>query len=78
MEQGAHRDRRGGRMSNPLNRIRITVEIQCDECHGEGDLPDPDGQNPNENTCSFCDGTGYAEMKMPLLHLKNLLDGGTL
>lgn len=55
--------------------IRIKVEVACDECKGSGAISNSEC---TEVDCSVCEGEGYSEIKMPLLHLKNLLEGGTL
>ncbi len=63
---------------NPLMRIKILVQVECDECKGSGAvLTDPENSD-QEVDCGVCDGTGHSEIKMPLLHIKNLLNGGTL
>lgn len=56
-------------MSNELKKFKVSVEIPCD-CQELTEAPNL--------TCELCKGEGFIVIKMPLLHLKNLLEGGSL
>lgn len=62
-------------MNKNVAKYKIIIEIPCTECSGDGEFV---LQNDDIRTCSDCDGTGYEELKITLLALKNLLDGGIL
>lgn len=58
----------------PLLDCKIIVEIHCPECDGTGLYK----QIQKDYRCSECDGTGHYQMRITLLSLKNLLEGGQL
>lgn len=66
--------------THELRSIRVVLEIPCNECEGRGTHQAPDSTSFVTKTmiCSDCDGTGYTQNKIPLLCLKNLLEGGSL
>jgi DnaJ-class molecular chaperone len=55
-------------------KYRIQIEVSCDQCDGQGEVPDPNGSLPIE--CLSCDGTGYQTAYISLGELKDLLDSG--
>jgi DnaJ-class molecular chaperone len=60
-------------------RIKIKIEIDCDECGGSGRVnvePYSEEQKIKTMLCSECDGVGYEEKLISIQDLKDLLSGG--
>jgi DnaJ-class molecular chaperone len=59
-------------------KARLTLEVACNECNGDGVFESSDASDIPNYICSECNGTGYSELKISLQRLKWLLDGDDL
>lgn len=65
-------------ITNELKKFKVAVEVPCSYCDGSGEVYKGEFDNAYQVECETCGGIGHMTIKMPLHHLKNILDGGEL
>lgn len=63
-----------------MEKAKVSIELVCDDCDGQGQLldHDADGAKCPIRGCPTCDSTGVHKIKVNLATLKHLLEGGHL